>query len=195
MKQKVMALLLAWAMTVTLGCGLIDSLFGSGNAQRPTAMWSDVPQMEGMTQENMDLPLPLRLILQGLVQSAGAGEGIRVDNFQLLAFTSSSKSPADVKAFYTLERMRSAGWDSPEQIGCIEGTDQTTSNDVFCLFSKESNRQQRVAAGGDRHAGAKPGDYEHLLRALRRRAVAYAWLELSASRGDGCTRPWPRRRA
>jgi hypothetical protein len=136
MKQKVMALLLAWAMTVTLGCGLIDALFGSGNAQRPATMWSDVPQMEGMTQENLDLPLPLRLILQGLVQSAGAGEGIRVDNFQLLAFTSSSKSPADVKAFYTLERMRSAGWDSPEQIGCIEGTDQTTSNDVFCLFSK-----------------------------------------------------------
>ena len=32
MKQKVTALLLAWAMTVTLGCGLIDALFGSGNA-------------------------------------------------------------------------------------------------------------------------------------------------------------------
>jgi hypothetical protein len=136
MKNKVIALLLAWAMVVTLGCGFIEALFGGGSASRPATMWSDVPQMEGMTQENLDLPLPLRLILQGLVQSVGAGEGIRVDNFQLLAFTSSSKSPADVKAFYTLERMQSAGWNSPAQIGCVEGTDQTTINNVFCLFSK-----------------------------------------------------------
>jgi len=144
MKKKGAALLLALAMVVTLGCGFIEALFGDGNANRPATMWPDVPQMEGMTQENLNLPLPLRLILQGLVQSAGAGEGIRVDNFQLLAFTSSSKSPADVKAFYTLDRMRGAGWDSPEQIGCIEGTDQNTSNDVFCLFSKGTGSSESL---------------------------------------------------
>jgi hypothetical protein len=136
MKKKLTALLLASVMFVTSGCGL-DALFG-GNASQPAAMWPDVPQMEGMTKENTDLPLPLRLILQGLVQSAGADQGIRLDNFQLLAYTSSSKSPADVKAFYTLDRMRSAGWNSAEQIGCIEGTEQASSGDVFCLFSKGS---------------------------------------------------------
>ncbi len=154
MKNKVTALLLAWAMVVTLGCGFIEALFGSGSASRPATMWSDVPQMEGMTQENLDLPLPLRLILQGLVQSAATEAGIRVDDFQLLAFTSSSKSPADVRAFYTLERMRSAGWNSPEQIGCIEASEQTTSEDVFCLFSKgTSGSESLLVVIGTREQG------------------------------------------
>ncbi|MCS7055294.1 MAG: hypothetical protein NZM18_03855 [Thermoflexales bacterium] len=137
MHKRLFSVALALVMFVTAGCGLIESLTGGGSAQT-TTLWADVPRMEGMQQENMQLPLPVRLAVQALIQSSAASEGVRVDNFEIVSFTS-AKTAEDVKAFYTNERMQAAGWNIPNQPGCSGMNDEAASAGVaFCMFGKQN---------------------------------------------------------
>ncbi|MFN4294763.1 MAG: hypothetical protein ACK4JD_11595 [Thermoflexales bacterium] len=133
---------LAFTLLVTSGCGLIGSLVGGGGA-RAGAMWADVPVMEGMTKENIDLPLPVRLAMQAFVRASVASEGVRIDNFEVVAFTS-AKTPDDVKAFYTNERMQAAGWNMADQPGCSGASDASSIGATFCLFGKQNPTNQSV---------------------------------------------------
>ena len=123
-------------MTITTGCGFISSLVGGGGLTRTGGLWADVPTMEGMKEERLDLPLPIRLAAQEIIRASGASEGVRVDNFEVIAFTS-TKPPSDVQAFYTQERMKAAGWNAPDQLGCLSDASQQTAGGVFCVFSKQ----------------------------------------------------------
>ncbi len=133
-KTITISIALAFALLVTSGCGL----FGESGGTQAGAMWADVPVMEGMTKENLDLPLPVRLVVQALVRASGASEGVRIDNFEVVAFTS-AKTPDDLKAFYTNERMRAAGWDIADQPGCSSVSDTSSAGAAtFCLFGKQN---------------------------------------------------------
>ncbi len=136
MKTKLVSISLIFALFVTTGCGLIGSLVGGGSSAT-SALWADVPAMEGMTRVQADLPLPIKLAVQALVRASGASEGIRVDNLEFVAYTS-SKTPDDLKAFYTLERMQAAGWNLADQPGCAGLTDQgQVAGGTFCMFGKQ----------------------------------------------------------
>lgn len=137
MKTKLISISLALAMLVTSGCGLIGSLVGGGGGTQTAALWADVPAMEGMKQENIELPLPIKLAVQALVKASGSSEGVRVDNFEIVTFTS-AKTPDDVKAFYTNERMQAAGWNMPDQPGCAGMSDSPSVGATFCLFGKQN---------------------------------------------------------
>lgn len=137
MKVRLFAVALAAIMMVsTTGCGLIESLTGGGGAQTAT-LWADVPRMEGMQQESIQLPLPVRLAVQALIRSSAAGEGVRVDNFEIVSFTS-AKTAKDVEAFYTNERMRAAGWNMPDQLGCSGMSEAASAGIAFCMFGKQN---------------------------------------------------------
>lgn len=145
MRTKTIAISIALTFTlfVTSGCGLIGSLVGEGGGTQVGAMWADVPVMEGMTKENLDLPLPVRLAVQALIRASGASEGVRVDNFEIITFTS-AKTPDDVKAFYTNERMQAAGWNMADQPGCSSMSDTSSAGATFCLFGKQNPTNQSL---------------------------------------------------
>lgn len=143
MKTKLFSILLACVMFVTLGCGLVNSLVGGGGATKAAALWADVPAMEGMTQENIELPLPIKLAVQALVKASGPSEGVRVDNFEIVAFTS-AKTPDDVKVFYTTERMQAAGWNAPDQPGCAGMSDSPSVGATFCMFAKQNPTNKSI---------------------------------------------------
>ena len=124
MNRKVVTFALALAMMMTMACGALTSLIGSGTAGTVNDLWADVPAMEGMTKANLQLPLAAQIGLNAALQG----------KFNFIAFTT-KKLPNDVQAFYTKDRMRAAGWagDSP---GCSLSTSNGVANGGICIFSK-----------------------------------------------------------
>lgn len=122
MKTKLFAIFAASALLLG-GCGIL----GGSNAGTVDALWSDVPQMDGLVKAKLDLPLPTRLMIQSAFQG-------RVD---FISFTT-AKAPADVPAFYTKERMAATGWKS-DAGGCLGNTtgSTSTSQGAICLFNKK----------------------------------------------------------
>ena len=132
--------LLAFTMVLTLGCGmaggLVESMTGGGGGSG-RELWSDVPKMDGLDRSEEGLPLTARLAVQAMFQG----------DIDYLAFNT-PQTPADVQAFYTAERMGSAGWQSDE-LGCIgegvEGMDMTGMGAV-CYFTKQEGDKNWVLA-------------------------------------------------
>ncbi len=135
-------------MLVTVGCGAISSLVGGGSGTKATTMWSDVPAVDGATQVNVDIPLPIRLAIKAFVTAAANSENTnsstQLDNFDFIAYTT-PKATADVQAFYTLERMAALGWNTKDQPGCAGGNAETgTVAGAFCLFGKDDGAKKSI---------------------------------------------------
>jgi|SRR5581483_946087 hypothetical protein len=127
---------------VVSGCGIANSLMGK-NAGTVSDLWSDVPPLDGASKVNLDIPLPMQLIIQGFVQAANADNSndTKLDKFDFIAYQT-SMSPQQVAQFYTLDKMKAAGWNSEDTPGCTAGTDTsgTTSGAAgFCAFGKKDN--------------------------------------------------------
>jgi hypothetical protein len=103
-------------------------------------LWSDVPQMDGMTATNMDIPVYVKLYVQTALKAASGGEG----GVDWIGFTT-EKSPTDVQAYYTMDRMSSQGWNSETGAPCFSGSDQGISEvGAICIFTKQEASQQAV---------------------------------------------------
>jgi len=102
-----------------------------------------VPKMDGLTDDpNLDVPVYVRLYVQTALKAASGGEG----GVDWIGFTT-DKSPADIQAFYTLDRMRSQGWDTDSGIPCFSGSDQGVSDvGAICLFTKQESNNQTIVA-------------------------------------------------
>lgn len=132
-------LIALWALLViaTMACGLtsgVSNLVGGGkNSGTVTQLWSDIPPMDGLEKANLDLPLPARLAIQGLVKSGSKGEG----NLDFISFTT-TKSASDIASFYTMDKMTAAGWTLQDQSGCQDISSDTSSTAGICFFGKEN---------------------------------------------------------
>ena len=115
--------------------GLIPGVGGSSSgAGTVTDLWPDVPKMDGITILQQDIPLEIRLVVQTFFAAASGNQG----SINFIAY-STDKTPADVVAYYSTDRMKSAGWDSTDQTGCIADTSSSTptsSQGGMCLFGK-----------------------------------------------------------
>ena len=115
--------------------GLIPGVGGSSSgAGTVTDLWPDVPKMDGITILQQDIPLEIRLVVQTFFAAASGNQG----SINFIAY-STDKTPADVVAYYSTDRMKSAGWDSTDQTGCISDTSSSTptsSQGGMCLFGK-----------------------------------------------------------
>lgn len=115
--------------------GLIPGVGGSSSgAGTVTDLWPDVPKMDGITILQQDIPLEIRLVVQTFFAAASGNQG----SINFIAY-STDKTPADVVAYYSTDRMKSAGWDSTNQTGCIADTSSSTptnSQGGMCLFGK-----------------------------------------------------------
>jgi len=109
---------------------------------KPTVadLWSDVPKMDGLQNSDMDLPLPIKLLAQPILDRYLGGETSKV---HWIVFTS-NKSPEDVKNFYTNERMTSYGhWDASKNSTCMTGESKGFSEvGLFCVFEKTEQTRQ-----------------------------------------------------
>ena len=119
----------------SLACSLSGLLPGAAGSSGGTVsdLWPDVPKMDGMTVLKQDVPLEVRLMVQTFFAAASGNQG----SVDFIGY-STDKSPADVVAYYSADRMTSAGWDSTEQTGCIADTSSTTptAQGGICLFGK-----------------------------------------------------------
>ncbi len=146
---------LVLAMPAMLACGLINSVTntvaGGGNYKQAAAMWSDVPQMDGLTpNQAADLPAGVKLIMQLVLGNLGklnpSGQDQSTGSIDWLAFNSTG-TPNDVQNFYTTDRMTSAGWDQTDSSGCQNtSSGGTGQGDVFCVFGKQANGLQTYVA-------------------------------------------------
>ena len=119
-----------------LACALpgVPGLPGAG-AQPTTiaALWPDVPQMDGTTKTDVQVPAFVNLLLTIMGKQVLGG----AQDAQWADFTSTTKTPADVQAFYTPALMTSNGWAASDQSTCVTGADQNVPQvGVFCVFSK-----------------------------------------------------------
>src|SRR5262249_17412276 len=132
-----------------LACGAIPSIPGlPGAGAQPTSLselWPDVPKMDGLVLDpNIQVPPWVHVILTIVTKpilGGGTDEGDWID------FTT-TKTPDDVKAFYTPQLMAANGWDPIDKpTTCFSGADQGVSQvGQVCVFQKSG-------------ANAPPGHY------------------------------------
>jgi hypothetical protein len=111
-------------------------------ATKPTVadLWSDVPKMDGLQKSDIDLPIPMKLLAQPILDRTLGGGTHKGD---WIVFTT-KKSPEDVKKFYTNDRMTSYGhWDPSKNSTCMDGSSQGfTEVGLFCVFEKTETTKQ-----------------------------------------------------
>jgi len=150
--MKIKSALLTLLLLASLGCGLLNTAMnqvagGGQNYQQATGLWSDVPPMDGLQPSPMDLPLPVKLIMRTILGNLGKlnpqGQDQTTGNIDWVAFTT-TKTPADVEAFYTNARMVAAGWDDAGQDStCVTGSDSNSAQlGSFCAFQKQKDNIQ-----------------------------------------------------
>jgi len=121
---------------------IINRFTGNPNLKKVGELWSDVPRMDGLASSEADLPvfihLLMRTALNNLYRLNKEGEDKTPSTGDWAVF-STSKTPDDVKNFYTNERMTSfGGWDASKKSTCLNGNEYRFSG-VACVFGKNSN--------------------------------------------------------
>ena len=147
--MKVKIGLLSLFVLASLACGLLNSAVnqavgGGQNYQTVSSLWSDVPPMDGLQPSQMDLPLPVKLIMRTIIGNLGRlnpqGQDQTTGNIDWIVFTT-TKSPTDVENFYTNARMVASGWDDAGQDStCVSGSaSNSTQTGAFCAFQKQKD--------------------------------------------------------
>ena len=150
MRTRLMALVLVSALVVIMGCGMVDSLLNQAVPSGGTAadLWPDVPKMDGMTKSNIEMPLAIRLIAQAAIKTAAASSGDSNAGMEFIVYTT-AKTPDDLAAFYTKERMQAAGWNDPDMPGCTgenPGSSGSANAGGLCLFAKQEGGKGSLLA-------------------------------------------------
>ena len=122
----------------SLACSLASILPGvggdSGGLRAANELWNDVPRMDGLGASDMELPLVARIFMESMMSailSGGTGDGD-------VAVFSTSKTAADIQAFYTNDLMAANGWAASDQSTCLSGSEQGIQDvGLFCVFYKE----------------------------------------------------------
>jgi hypothetical protein len=142
MKTKFTFLL--WVMMLfTLACAPINSLLGLNESSGTVSeLWSDVPPLEGATKADLEMPLAFQLMIRAMTQGG-------VD---YIAFTT-TKTPDEVKNFYTVELMQANGWkvvdlegNETNQQSCVGDQADAGSAGAVCLFGKQEGEKQILLA-------------------------------------------------
>lgn len=139
MKKHFRFLALASVVFVALlGCGLTDQLVANtvGGAKGNTVsnLWTDVPPIPGAQKQNLDLPIPVQLAIQGLIKASASSNDVKLDQFDWIAY-STTQTPQQVGAFYSKEKMAAAGWNAKDAGGCSIGGDANASGGI-CMFGR-----------------------------------------------------------
>lgn len=134
MKASASLLALMLILGVAISCKLSERLGGDKNAGTVSELWSDVPPFQGATKAEIEIPLGMRLLIRGMTQGKVNFISFRTD-----------KSAQEVKDFYSVERMKAAGWAANDK-GCTGDTEDSKNHGAVCLFSKKNNGKEEALA-------------------------------------------------
>jgi hypothetical protein len=126
------------AAVMVSGCGLAQSVMGTKGGT-VSELWSDVPAPPNATKANINIPPLVNLMIQGFVQAANAQNSdsdTKLESFNFIAYQTSN-TPQQVADFYSVEKMKGAGWNSEEAGGCQVGTGDSGIGGGFCAFGKK----------------------------------------------------------
>jgi hypothetical protein len=142
--RKAPIIFLGLALLVGLACNPLSNVLG-GEAGTAANLWSDVPPYPGMEKVDLELPLFIRVAVEAASKAIMSSAGDASGNLEFITFTTTD-SPQDVMAFYTVDRMEGEGWVMKEdQPGCttggLEGQD---TGGGMCIFGKEGEPQSSV---------------------------------------------------
>ena len=128
----ILALLLLFGVVVS--CRMVESLTGGEKAGTVNSLWPDVPPFAGATKADLAIPLGVRLMLRAAMQG----------KINFIAFTT-PRSAQDVKDFYSVDLMKSAGW-TPNQKGCFGDTEDQKNEGAVCLFERQDGGKKEGLA-------------------------------------------------
>jgi hypothetical protein len=134
MKASASLLALILIFGVAISCKLSERLAGDKNAGTVSELWADVPPFQGATKADIEIPLGMRLLIRGMTQGKVNFISFRTD-----------KSAEEVKGFYSVDRMKAAGWIANDK-GCTGDTEDTKNHGAVCLFSKKNNGKDEALA-------------------------------------------------
>jgi hypothetical protein len=136
---RLIAVVMSLAAALT-GCGLpsIPGLPGSGGGGAGgEALWADVPPMPGSTQVSVELPLPVKLLVKGFVDTARSSDetnGSESKDYDLKVYQAPG-SGTDVSGFYTQDLMSVTGWTRHED-SCGASSPVAMAGGTLCLYTK-----------------------------------------------------------
>ncbi|HUS11215.1 MAG TPA: hypothetical protein VMZ30_12185 [Pyrinomonadaceae bacterium] len=134
MKAATPILALVIVLAVGISCRLAERLTGDPRAGTVSSLWPDVPPLDGATKADLEIPLGARLAIRAMMQG----------KINFIAFTT-DQSAQDVKAFYSNDRMKAAGW-TPSDKGCIGDTEDQESHGAVCLFKRKDGTKEEGLA-------------------------------------------------
>ena len=139
MKKPVgLGLMLATLLLVAACGGIVGNLTG-GSSTAVGALWPDVPPLAGARRVDVDLPLPIKLLMQGYIKSASNDAA----NLDYIVFAT-DKTPADARDFYTAERMTGTGWTAKEYPGGCSGNATLAPDGVICFFGRRDGARETI---------------------------------------------------
>lgn len=139
MKMVGLGLILATTLLLTAACGNIIGKLAGGSSTAVGALWPDVPPLDGATKADVDLPLAVKLMVQGYVKSA-SNDTAALD---YIVFTT-DKTPAAARDFYTAQRMAGAGWNAKEYPGGCSGNTTLAPDGVVCFFGRRDGAKETI---------------------------------------------------
>jgi hypothetical protein len=134
--MKALASILAVTLmfAVVISCKLSERLAGDKNAGTVSALWPDVPPFAGATKADLEIPLGARLMIRAMMRG----------KINFISFKT-DKPAQEVKDFYSMARMKAAGWTADDK-GCTGDMEDTKNHGAVCVFSrKDGDKQEGLA--------------------------------------------------
>lgn len=134
-------LLIIAVLAAVAGCGIpsIPGLPGggdSGGSSRPGGLWPDVPPMPGSAQVNVDLPLPVKMLVKGFVNAAQSGNesGQEAKDWEFKVYQAAGPG-TDLGGFYSQE-LPANGWTQGADACGGSSPVPSPTGGSLCLFTK-----------------------------------------------------------
>ena len=165
MRYKIALFALLLTLPFTQSCRMVDLLAGNERAGTVDRLWSDIPEVPGSKKADLAIPLAARLLIRTLMQG----------KVNFIAFTN-DRTADQIKDFYSISRMRSAGWTAHET-GCVGDSGTANSDGAVCLFVRPNDARENglaIIVAEDREKGEthifyarfdlEPGDLKEFRR-------------------------------
>jgi hypothetical protein len=114
------------------------------DVSRTNQLWSDVPQMDGMAVTDMDMPIPIKIVMRTLLNNLWRADKENENtpvSGDWIVFTTNATTE-DIQNFYTNERMTNFGqWEPSKEPSCLDGKAKGVEG-VLCVFQKVSNTRE-----------------------------------------------------
>jgi len=142
--SKILATIVFGALVFAITSCHIARFIDDQKLKKVGDLWSDVPRMEGLAPSEAEMPafvkILMRTALNNLWRLNKKDEDRTPSSGDWVAFAT-TKSPDDVKGFYTNERMTSFGsWEASKNSTCLNGSEHGFSG-VGCVFKKIVNNR------------------------------------------------------